>query len=473
MAAGTLDKSARCSQGQTAQLFVKDLRKLRYILLVGSIGLIGADRIDFFAAKGPFTLTPFLVMAPLVLLISLFLSGPQGLFRLTILSSMRRQLPFLYAVGLFLFLTFGSILFSLDPSRSLVAFTDLVLVSFLGYCISVQILADPEQDKLIKRSVTFALVMYLLFCVAEIIAFSQGLTLNSQRSGSWVQSTFAPSSFWRVVPILPGTTFDANRSGFILMMYSALLDRFASKWRYTPLFRILITILILLTFSRSGTLCWLAYHLCSRSFWKKVLSRRALVSAAAVAIIAFAVGFAYQNELSELVNAWQLSNAVSAKLSMDPGSSGESHILLIERGLKTWLTSPKTIVAGIGFAAAPQVLQDFFQDDKHGNFHSLYVTALAEMGLPAFLILMFILVYPLFGRRGAIPCVAAIMIFNVSYQTHMEPVFWLMLAMVWSFEREYLGLRSAFESNDRGGTTISAGLISKRREKLLSSREEF
>lgn len=447
--------------------YIKELRKLQYILLVGSIGLIGADRIDLFAAKGPFTLTPFLVLAPLTLLISLFRSGPHGLCRLTILPPMRRQVPFLCAAGLFLLLTFASILFGLDPIRSLVAFTDLGLVAFLGYCISVQILEDPEKDKLIARSVTFALVMYVLFCVAECLAFSRGLTLNAQRSGSWVQSTFAPSSFWGVVPILPGTTFDANRSGFILMMYQALLDRFASKWRYTSLFRILITVLILLTFSRSGVLCWLAYHLCSRAFWRTLASRRMLVRTATLGLIAFALGFAYQAQLSALLDAWELSSAVSAKLSMDPGSSGESHILLIERGVKTWLTSPKTVVAGIGFAAAPQVLRDFFQDDKHGNFHSLYVTALAEMGLPAFLVLMFILVYPLFGRSGTISCIAAIMVFNVSYQTHMEPVFWLMLAMVWSYDREYLGLRSIFGSNYLAGTTASARLVSKRREELL------
>jgi len=352
---------------------------------------------------------------------------------------MRRQVPFLAALSLFLFLAFGSILFSLDPARSLVAFTDLVLVAVLGYCISIQILAEPEQDALIAHSVTFALVMYVLFCVAECIAFSQGLTINSQRTGSWVQSTFAPSSIWNLFPILSGTTFDANRSGFILTMYMALLDRFAPKWRYTRLFRALIAIFIFLTLSRSATLCWLAYYLCSKSFWKKFLSRRVIIRTASIALVGALLCIAYQKEIAALLDAWEISDAVSAKLSMDPGSSGESHILLIERGVTTWLSSPKTIVAGIGFAAAPKVLQDFFQDDKRGNFHSLYVTTLAEMGLPTFLVLMFILIYPLIGRRQAISCTAAIIVFNISYQAHTEPVFWLMLAIVWSYDAGYIG----------------------------------
>lgn len=427
--------------------------------MVGSIGLIGADRIDLFAAQGPFILTPFLVLAPLVLLIGILRSGPHGLLRLTILPPMRRQVPFLAALCLFLLLTSGSILFSLDPTRSLVAFADLVLVAVLGYCISVQILAEPEQEALIARSVTFALVMYVFFCVAECIAWSQGLTINSERTGSWVQSTFAPNSIWDVFPILSGTTFDANRSGFVLTMYLALLDGFAPKWRYTPLFRALIAILILLTLSRSATLCWLAYYLCSKSFWKKFLSRRVIIRTASIAMVGALLCIAYQRELTALLDAWEISDAISAKLSMDPGSSGESHILLIERGITTWLSSPKTMVAGIGFAAAPKVLQDFFQDDKRGNFHSLYVTALAEMGLPTFLVLMFILAYPLIGRRRAISCTMAIMVFNISYQAHTDPFFWLMLAIVWSYDVGYIGLHSTRASDHHYDGTTSARII--------------
>ena len=126
------------------------------------------------------------------------------------------------------------------------------------------------------------------------------------------------------------------------------------------------------------------------------------------------------------------------------GSSGESHVLLIERGFETWLSSPKTIITGIGYAAAPKVLEDFFGNDKRANFHCIYVTALAEMGLPAFLVLMFIFGYPIIGRKGAIRGVAALMVFNISYQSHTEPMFWLILAIFWSFERtQWSQLRSS------------------------------
>ena len=123
------------------------LRKLQYVFLVGSIGLIGADRIDLFAGRGSFILTPFLVLAPLVVLLHLLRTGLRGTLHFPITPPVRRQVPFVAASCLFLLLSFASIPLSLDPERSLVAFCDLLLVAVLGYCISLQILAEPAHRK--------------------------------------------------------------------------------------------------------------------------------------------------------------------------------------------------------------------------------------------------------------------------------------------------------------------------------------
>jgi|HubBroStandDraft_1064217.scaffolds.fasta_scaffold00857_13 hypothetical protein len=416
------------------------LRTLQYVLLVGSIGLVGADRIDFFAGRGPFTLTPFLILASLSVLVHLLRAGLRGSLHFAVAPPVRRQAPFLAAASLFLILCFASIPFSLDPERSLVAFADLLIVAVLGYYISLQILAEPAQERLILRSLTFGLVVYIIFCIGECIAWSRGIGLEVGRSGPWLQSTFAPSSIGPWLPTLAGTTFDANRSGFILTMYLVLLDRLAAKARYAGIFRFTIALLVLLTISKSGALCWSAYYLSSTTFWKRLVSGRVLMRLAAVVIAGSLLSVVYQDEIVRLAEGWEIADAASAKLSMDPGSSGESHILLIQRGYKTWLSSPKTIVMGIGEAAAPNVLQDFFENDKHGNFHNLYVTVLAEMGFPAFIVLMFLLGYPIIGRNSATRGMAALMVFNVSYQSHNEPVFWLTLALLWSCERRTVPL---------------------------------
>jgi len=428
------------------------LRKLQYVCLVACIGLVDADRIDLLGGHAPFKLTPFLVLAPLVLFIGILRLKPTRMFRLTVTPAMRRQAPFLVAMSLFLLLTFSSIPIGLDPGRGLVAFCDLLLVAGLGYYVSLQVLDEPAPEKLIIRSVSFGLLMYVFFAIGEFIAWTHGIVMTEQ-PGSWLESTFAPSTMGPWAPTLAGTAYDANRGGFLLTMYLALIDRFAPKSRYASLFRIAIPVLIFLEFSRSGALCWFAYQLFSRKFWARLASRRVLIRVAVAAIVTSLLFGVYQKELAQLADAWEITTAVSAKMSMDPGSSGESHLLLIERGFNIWLTSPKTVISGIGYAAAPKVLADFFGDDKRGNFHSLYITTLAEMGLPAFLVLLFLLGYPVVRTRGVVPSIAAIMVFNISYQTETEPMLWLMLALLWSYggpdapkePPSYLGKRGVFE----------------------------
>jgi hypothetical protein len=411
------------------------LRKLEYGCLVGSIGLIGADRIDLAAGHLPFILTPFLVLAPLVILLHLLRVPPNRLFQLIVTPPVRRQAPFLAAASLFFLFSFASIPLGLDPARGLVAFSDMLTVAILAFYILLRILTEPDQGQLVLRSITFALAVYLIFCVGELIGWKLGFTLDYTRSGPWIESTFAPSQLGNWVPLLSGTTFDPNRSGFILTMYLILIDTFIPKSRYARILRFAIGFLILLTLSRSSTLCWLAYYIFSSTFWSALVSRRAVLKLAGIAVISLLLYGVYQEQINGLLEAWEIGDALAAKLSMDPGSSGESHVLLIRRGFTTWLTSPKTMISGIGFAATPKVVEDFFGTDKHGNFHCLYVTALAEMGLPAFLVLMFLLGYPIIGRDSAVRGMAAVMVFNISYQVHMEAMFWLILALLWSYKR--------------------------------------
>ena len=80
-----------------------------------------------------------------------------------------------------------------------------------------------------------------------------------------------------------------------------------------------------------------------------------------------------------------------------------------------------------------RVLSDFFGDNKYGNFHDLYVSVLAELGLPAFLLLLIILCYnPEKETRSIIH--RRDLVFNVFLQSFLEPIFWVTIALVWSFD---------------------------------------
>lgn len=419
------------------------LKKLEYVCAVGSIALIGADRIDLLAGNGFFRLTPFLFFASMIVLIRLLFMGLRGSFQVAMSPPFRRQIPFLVVFALFLLVSFASTIFGVNPDRGIVALADLVLVSALGYYISVRILADYVPERLVVRSITFALIAYLIFCIGGYIAWSHGVLRLEEEASSSIESTFAPTStMFGIVPRLSGFSLDANRAGFILVMYLVLLDRFVAKTRYTSFLRFAITCFILLTVSRSAMLCWFAYYLFSSAFWKRFTTRRAALRVATFAIVCLLVGLASRKEITGVWDLWQLSDFVSDRLSGAQGTSGGDHIQLIQRGLETWSTSTHTMVAGIGFAGAPRVLGDFFGDNKYGNFHSLYVSVLAELGLPAFLLFMILLGYPMIGRKGAASCIAAIAIFNVALQSYMEPSFWVALALVWSFEPKRGRLRN-------------------------------
>jgi hypothetical protein len=417
------------------------LKKLEHICAVGSIALIGADRIDLLAGYGPFRLTPFLFLALLAVLIRLLAWGLCGSARVPISAPFHRQIPYLSVLAMFLILAFASTLFGVNPERGLVSLFDLVLVAGLGYCLSLRIAADPAPEKLIVRSATLALLVWLIFCIGGYIAWSHGVMRLQEEAASSLESVFAPTASFVFAPRLSGYCLDSNRAGFILVMYLVLLDRFAVKTGYVRFLRFAIGFFILLAVSRSAMLCWFAYYVFSVAFWRRVAIRQAAFRLAAVAMVCLLVGLTYRTEIAGLLDLWQLSDVVSDRLSGEQGTSGGDHIELIRRGFETWSNSPRTMVAGIGFAGAPRVLGDIFGDSKYGNFHDLYVSVLAELGLPAFLILMILMGYPMVGRRGAASCVAAIAIFNIFLQSYMEPIFWLALALVWSFEPTRHNLR--------------------------------
>jgi hypothetical protein len=410
--------------------------------------LIGADRIDLLAGHGFFRLTPFLLFASLAVLIRLLVMGLLGRSQVTIGPPVRRQIPFLVVFVLFLLVSFASTIFGVNPDRGIVALGDLVLVSALGYYISVRIVADSAPEKLIVRSVTLALIVWLIFCVGGYVAWTHGAFRLEDEATSSIESMFAPSAAFGFAPRLSGVCLDSNRAGFILVMYLVLLDRFATKTRYTRFLRFAIGFFILLAISRSAMLCWFAYYLFSKEFWKHLMTRRAAFRAATLTIVCLLVGFVYRTQITDLYELWQVSYVVSDRLSGEQGTSGGDHIQLIQRGLETWSSSTRTMVAGIGFAGAPTVLGDFFGDNKYGNFHSLYVSLLAELGLPAFLLFMILLGYPMIGRKGAAPCIAAIAVFNLALQSYMEPLFWLALALAWSFELK------GRKTPSRGGATV-------------------
>lgn len=412
------------------------LRRLEYSCLVGSIALIGADRIDLLGGRGSFRLPPFLVLAALGVFVRLAtIMLERKLFVFTT-PPVRRQTPFLVLLLVFLFLTSSSTIFGLDPSRGLMQLAEVVLVSILGYCVSVQVLSRPDSEKLILRAVSIGLIVHLVFCIGQCIASVYGFATESLDvpTGSGIATLFAPSGslFW--LPRLSGPAIDPNGGGFCLVMYLVLLDAFVPKSRNTRVLRFAIAIFVFVSLSRSALLCWLAYIVFSQSFWRRLSFRRTVAWLVASGVLCSLLWITNKDKIMDIVELWQLSDMISARLATGEGTSGGDHLKLIQRGLETWSSSTRRMIAGIGLGAEPRVLSDVFGDDKHANFHCLYVTVLTGLGLPAFIVLMIILGYPIVGKIGATPGIAAIATFSLPYQAHTSPMFWLILAVLWALK---------------------------------------
>ena len=112
-------------------------------------------------------------------------------------------------------------------------------------------------------------------------------------------------------------------------------------------------------------------------------------------------------------------------------ASTQEHFLLLGRGMEEATESLKRASIGMGYGNSYIELQDVFPGNKYGNFHSLYVTMLAESGVLALILSLLLLAYPLglLSPWGAL--ISGFVAFNVFYQTLAEPLFWFSLAMAW------------------------------------------
>jgi hypothetical protein len=112
--------------------------------------------------------------------------------------------------------------------------------------------------------------------------------------------------------------------------------------------------------------------------------------------------------------------------------SASVHLGLIERGVEIATESPKNALIGIGYGNSFAYLQDYFPGDKYGNFHSLYLTLLAECGGVALLLGIALIAFAVLRGGIYIPLVAGFAFFNIFYQTSAESIFWFSLVLGWT-----------------------------------------
>ena len=392
------------------------------VLLILWIALLAVDRIDFLGGEGGFILTPFLVLTPLLLVFEGFrvLESREGI-RLQ-----REGRAYLVFVLFFLSIVLISTLLAQDP---LMSAKRSALLSFLGmgtFAVAVTVSGRKDSRRALVAGAKLGFIIAIVFGVLEIFAFISNLS-EPFRFG-FLAVDLWPHTYYGIVPRISGQVLDANRGGLLMVFYLFILLRWdrpgVRRWGWLTIG----SMFILLSLSRSAILTGAITACLMWSEGRKFrVNRQAVVAILIGLVISSGWLIASNSTRSAVVRGLE---PLAQRLSPTEASTQE-HFTLLGRGVEEGAESVKRATIGMGYGNSYMELQDIFPGNKYGNFHSLYVTMLAESGVLALILSLILLIYPL-GLPGAWrPLIAGLVAFNIFYQTLAEPLFWFALAMAW------------------------------------------
>lgn len=385
-------------------------------LLVLWMALIGAVRLDLAGGALPVTLSPFLVLTPLLV-------GALALRRF------RRAQPvviewaslgYLLFVSLFFAAAGASTFLSLDADATL-ARSALLILQFGGAtAIALLVHDDTEAINALRSGAVLGVALFVVMDVLAVLSFAGVLPKELSLGGPTLR--LDSYGYAGIIPRLSGTVLDPNNAGLVLLIYAFL----APRVRGTAL------VLMLLTLSRSAVLAALTLGVVAA--WQSgILHRAAPVKRLLLAITVAAVGLTLVARSPGAIEGTAKMMAPFAERfggGEEENSAADHRALIVRAADEGSRTIPRALL-GLGWGASYVVLQDLFPGNRYGNFHSLYGTAFAEAGVVALVSLLALLLVPLGRHTPWRPAVAGFIVFNLFYQSTTEPVFWLVLALAW------------------------------------------
>lgn len=393
------------------------------LLLVLWVALLGADRINLLAGSASFLLTPFLILTPLVLLLETT--------RLALTRDALRVPPraphYVALAGILLSLVTASALLGGDPALSSKR-TVLLMAQVLGTLLGGLVLLNRrDPERILVRGAYLGLILSLFFNVGQVYYWITGQWDVSQEESELIIN-LAPRTYGSVLPRLSGTAVDQGQGGLLFVLFVFLLFRFAPRSRRRNAMIALGVIFLLGTLARAAILCAIIAGVVLWMQRRRIRVSRLQVVTVSLAVAAVSLLILIRPPWVEAVLTYlePLANRFSTR-----EGSARLHVLLIERGFYVATSSVRNALLGIGYGNGLAVLQDFFPGNKYANFHSLYITLLAESGVFALAVGCLMLAYPLFAGGVFAPLIAGFMAYNLFYQANAEPAFWFILAMAW------------------------------------------
>ncbi len=405
---------------------------MRDFLLVIWIATIGADRVDLLGGHEDFRLTPFLLLSLLVIgveVVHAFMHS-SVLGRDTALKLPKNSLQFLILVNAFLLAVALSVFINPDSLISMKRFFLLLAEVYFSILIAIILYNKKNPERILLLGAYAGISLSCVFSGAQLLNWLLGQYGDALlREPAFIN--LIPQSYGNYAPRLAGVSTDMNRGGMLLVFYSFLVFKFGGFSKARIPFLYIAFILLMLTLSRSALLAYvlmITVLLLQRGSLSLTALRRfvvGLVGAASFLVMYIAIN-------SQIESRFNFGAILAERAStLVGGTSGRLHLELIERGLSISTSSVKNFLFGIGFGNSFMVLNDFFPGDKYGNFHSIYVSLLAEAGIVSLLLFLLLSLYPFLTSKQYIPLMVGILVFNVLYQLTLEPVLWFCIALFW------------------------------------------
>ena len=384
------------------------------------VALLAADRIDLAGGNAPIVLTPFYLLTPLVIL------GGWQARRRGVTGEARRNLDaYSTLVAALVAVAALSIVRSADVTTSLGRLALLIAMAVGTLLVAQLAVVTPSASAAISRGARLGLALAAVFGLLELFAFLQ--VLPDVWAVGPVNIRLDTAPYAGIVPRLSGLTSDANRAGLASLIHLALIRRHpapTARRGWTSL----AGVLILLTLSRSAVL---AAAIAAAYVWARRGGRIAWASTAlpmgllllTIASVGLMQPRWYQSTTRYLA-------PLAGRLTLDEGSA-QDHLQLVERGVTAATRSVRGTLLGTGYGTSFLLLRDRFGANRYGNFHSLYLTLWVESGIVALAVMLVLLVHGMRRPTAWRGPLLGVLGFNFFYQSHVDPAFWLLLALAW------------------------------------------
>ncbi len=396
-----------------------DLNNFAVIFWVATLSV---DRIDFLNNTGYFRLTPYLIITIYIII--------KLVFQKKILGTLGSRLMRNYSIDILLvnFLIFSlSVVFSSYILLSIKRYLLFAILSIGSLIVVKHIIINTDRNIIFVKGAKLAIWIFTFYNILSLLSLIVGENLIKLPE----YLNFSPTVWGNFAIRLTGSGIDANRSAFALAIYMYILFLF-NKGKDNWLYFLLGVFQIIATLSKTGTLAALILFLSHFYFVKQ--DRKYIISIKNVFItigIFIILIYSIQVLSDKHIGTYKFDilRTINDRISMESGSAN-LHFKLFEIGFNFATIQVKRFLIGEGYGTSSELLSEIFST-RYGNFHSLYLTLMIELGIISTIYFMLVIIKPLFLKNKTKPLILAILSFGIFYQNNVDPIFWFSLSIAY------------------------------------------